>query len=1122
MATEISAEDHQAQNPQAVPHDSHDTEGTRAEGAEVSKPHATDLRTSTKEGVVEKPSKQASGAGDSKNANPAKVRKRTKTGCLTCRRRRIKCGEERPTCNNCVKSKRNCEGYTPRVIFKDPLGAYRPSANSAHDSGSHYQPIATHNAVEPHHRQLQPRSAGQMAPPIIAPHSTQHEHQGWTGLNGPALKPFSMVQPYHDESYSRPFDGPMYTQGDLTPRVPQQIAQRNPSLDTSPVSPEIDIFSTRQTGLQSQQHPVHRPDRDSGIDVSYPGLTSEWPHGSISSTMMPGSFPQTPATRELPPSEAQGRNHMQTYTSMARPPRNSSLQSETWQNPKLEPENHQFWSSNIPPATRSHYNQTEIFAPNQHDSSHIKYEPQGHGQQNGNQAPLYVSHHYSDATPRRKESSSRYDPTVPADFDPSIEAPEDENTDVSSDEEQGDPDLTMSDTSTSNLGLMLALSANQGNRGFRSLTNFLNEPNVLSTYRPSWSASPLMDPQTARVFCHFVTATAPTLSLHNRHPTNPSVMFTGAPVPVFQRSLFTYTLPMMALTNQGLLHAQLALASLHIAKLQQTSPTPSLKHYHYALRRVAKAVGHPTKRREIATLAATLLLGFFEVTTAEHNKWNSHLAGARELILEIDFAGMTKRINAYKAETDMMRKGGMYNYGYEQRYDNQRRMSFDILRTDKEIDENLVSILMGYRTRYDEYGQITEMSEPPSHYHLPLTPKDVENFEIQCDLYWWYAKQDMYQSLISGNRLLLSYDRWSHCPPRAPVGRLDAVYGSLDHLILLFARLTDFAARDLARKIKVQAKAEEDKKKAASRWNPSQGSPPTPNGQQPSHRPPPMYGMMPAPGYIHLPAAFDQSHHDHLNEANKVIVKDAELDAATEAAEREWSDIYAALDLLEGAFGPDFQSLSADHMAPLSTPFGPALYYRTYSIACLWSLFFTARIFATRVAPSMPPAAMVAAGVAAQQTARWANTIGRICAGLQPVSTTAPLNPSHGAALMDSCMGLFHAGVQFRDAAERGWTITKLRDIARLTGWQTAALIASGCERAWMAAAEMGKGPAYTRTMNATAKDDRVSGRSRVPNPGPPKDNNDRRFIRVNPGTRVYWALGILGAEEDMKQLKLD
>lgn len=336
----------------------------------------------------------------------------------------------------------------------------------------------------------------------------------------------------------------------------------------------------------------------------------------------------------------------------------------------------------------------------------------------------------------------------------------------------------------------------------------------------------------------------------------------------------------------------------------------------------------------------------------------------------------------------------------------------------------------------------------------------------------------------------------------------------MDHLILVFARLTDFAARDRARKVKVQAKAEEEKKQANAQA-------PDPNSQQPPPRPPPMYGMMPAPGPIHLPAAFDQSRQDYLNEANKVVVEDAGLETATSAAEREWSDIWAALDLLESAFGPDFQPLSAEHMTPLSTPFGPALYYRTYSIACLISLFFTARIVASRVAPSMPPAAMVAAGVAAQRTAHWANIIGRVTAGLQPVSTTAPLNPSLGAALMDSCMGLFHAGVQFRDAAERGWTITKLRNIARLTGWQTSALIASGCERAWMAAAEMGKGPPYTRTMNATAKDDRVSGRSRVYQ-GPPKDNNDRRFIHVNPGTRVYWAIGIIGMEEDMQQLKVE
>lgn len=70
-----------------------------------------------------------SGGGDASptgngtgSTSATKMRKRTKTGCLTCRKRRIKCGEERPTCANCIKSKRQCEGYNQRVIFKPPIG----------------------------------------------------------------------------------------------------------------------------------------------------------------------------------------------------------------------------------------------------------------------------------------------------------------------------------------------------------------------------------------------------------------------------------------------------------------------------------------------------------------------------------------------------------------------------------------------------------------------------------------------------------------------------------------------------------------------------------------------------------------------------------------------------------------------------------------------------------------------------------------------------------------------------------------------------------------------------------------------------------------------------------------
>ncbi|KAJ8611842.1 hypothetical protein MRB53_037755 [Persea americana] len=66
---------------------------------------------------------------DAPDPNPAhdleNPRKRTKTGCLTCRRRRIKCGEERPICRNCIKSKRHCDGYNPRVSFRPNDFDYR-------------------------------------------------------------------------------------------------------------------------------------------------------------------------------------------------------------------------------------------------------------------------------------------------------------------------------------------------------------------------------------------------------------------------------------------------------------------------------------------------------------------------------------------------------------------------------------------------------------------------------------------------------------------------------------------------------------------------------------------------------------------------------------------------------------------------------------------------------------------------------------------------------------------------------------------------------------------------------------------------------------------------------------
>ena len=52
------------------------------------------------------------------DATPEGKPKRTRTGCLTCRERHLKCDETKPTCNNCLKSQRDCS-WGKKLNFLD-------------------------------------------------------------------------------------------------------------------------------------------------------------------------------------------------------------------------------------------------------------------------------------------------------------------------------------------------------------------------------------------------------------------------------------------------------------------------------------------------------------------------------------------------------------------------------------------------------------------------------------------------------------------------------------------------------------------------------------------------------------------------------------------------------------------------------------------------------------------------------------------------------------------------------------------------------------------------------------------------------------------------------------------
>ncbi|KAJ5604602.1 hypothetical protein N7510_009756 [Penicillium lagena] len=979
-------------------------------------------------------------------------KKRTKTGCLTCRKRRIKCGEEKPICHHCVKSKRLCEGYAQRVVFKNPLGIIRSHALDQQFPQGQMR-VSTFNDY----------ASSLAAQQAAAAAASQH----------PALAP-------------RPVDPAAleYAPPPLSDRAPPESPQ--PSSTSHFYYPAVSM----QTHLQ------------------------QWPFQTLT----------TASTDYSPPPQSTTSSQTTHYN----------------QEPATEYRD-QGASSQYPgEGVVSYAGQLPLIATGQSSSEDIS--------PNTNQTTPPIVYHHQSPPGSLQHPLHPHEPFLPQQAQ--IIYVEDESEDyydVESDEEMVDQ---VQAEGFNQLSLIMS-SANQDDRQLRSFTTHLNEPNILATYRPTLGSSPLNNPKTARIFVHFIHSTGPSMSMFERHPTDSSIVL-GAPVPTAQQGLWTYTLPLKALEHQALLQAILAISSLHISYLQNAPTTVSLKHYHYALKRVGHAVGLPLRRKQIGTLAATLTLGYYEVISADHHKWNSHVAGSAHLIREIDYAGITRDLRAYRRriykQYNPMAHVVSWPGGYSC-HDPGCEPPEDDPFVEKEsvIDQTVLETITGRAMNYDEFGHVDEghVREPRKHF----TRKDIENFRIQCDLYWWYCKQDLIQSLISGNKLFTPYSQWGQCPPRAGLGRLDAIYGSVDHLWLLLGRLTDFGYRDRKRKLKAL-------KAAGKEWTPTPGmfkfmarfaggspgqqpgppgsglggAPPPGSAQgNPAHRPgdgtsptqktappsrdsPPMYGMIPQTGPVRLPSGFT----DQRQESRESPEGDNE-DSTYNEAEQEWETIMEAFETFSHSLGRDFQPLPADITPPISTPFGPALQYRTHTIAVLWGFYYAGRILLLRLHPSMPPAMMVAAGVAARTTIEYAQNVGKIMAGIyypQRYNLEAgSLSPTLGTSLTEMTVPVFFAAVQYTDATQRGWTITKLREISRLTGWKSSDAVAAGCENSWVVAARHGRGPPYSRTQysdrerpgfNAVQRDD---------------VNHDRRFVTVSGSGRLHWAFGILSLEDDVDDM---
>ncbi|KAK4126323.1 fungal transcriptional regulatory-like protein [Parathielavia appendiculata] len=913
---------------------------------------------------------QSHGEGEQPSQPPKKatVRKRTKTGCLTCRRRRIKCDEGKPICNNCIKSKRECEGYSQRLTFKEPLGSFPSGHLYGHPVYHRHVQEALVNAQISAAQTKASSSQGPLA--VIAPKPPSADYYG----AGPL--PFSHV-----------YGGPS---------APGPGGSNSPhQLPTPPiVSPYSNVFSGRF------QPPTH------GLSPAHPD-------------------------------------------NLFADPTASSLGFQ-----------HDSDAPNAAPVSTSH----RVFASGPEQSLVPPQSGDGSLAQ-----PVFAEEEYWQS---------------------------DDEASMAESDDEATPDPHLFHLDANDLGIEVAkrLEPQHDLYGVQ-IRSFacLADANVVDTYTPSSASSPLNDRQTAAVFWYFVNVTGQSMSLYERHPFDPTPMFQGIPVPKQRQHIWTYTFPIMAFNHPALMQAILALGSLQMAKLQEAPPTAAMKHYHLSLRRIAKNYQSPTRRSQPATLAATLLLGFYEVWNSDHDKWCKHMWGARAVIRDIPFGQLTREVLAYRQR---QRELQMRDHQCNQLcFASHGDLSLDL----SAVDTDLIFQLTGRKVTYDMgQGRVVSDSTRSSR----LTERDVERYGHLCDLYWWYCKMDVYQSILGGTRLQMEYHYWTQCAPRGPIGKIDAIYGTYDYLLLLLGRLADFASRDLARKRKARK----------AQGPPGQGPGPGPGGPGPGmgrgQSPPAFPGLMPTSGHVTVPRGFTPPRESppRASPPSSDSADDMDIDAATAQAMREWEDIRQAFEVFRARLGPDFEPMGPDFAPPEMTPFGPALIYRTYSIAGVWMNYLMGLIVLHRAHPSMPPIAVMAAGMAAPQTGRWANEIARITAGLHEDTT-------HVTAI----------GTLFQDLHQRHWTIRRLRDIARLTGFQSARQIADGCESGWNKAAELGRGPPYYSPpeLGPLFPDSIWNRPRRIDKRIQELEAGENRVVLAK-SEQAHYALGLLSVEQDLDKLDIE
>ncbi|KAF3807603.1 putative transcriptional regulatory protein C15D4.02 [Colletotrichum gloeosporioides] len=102
---------------------------------------------------------------------------RTKTGCMTCRRRKKKCDEQKPECSNCIRGGFVCAGYPPQRNAVWQKSDNKATAIPLESKDPSYVPPGAYGMPQSQPPQSQPQPQPQAQPQPQPPPQPQHQSQ---------------------------------------------------------------------------------------------------------------------------------------------------------------------------------------------------------------------------------------------------------------------------------------------------------------------------------------------------------------------------------------------------------------------------------------------------------------------------------------------------------------------------------------------------------------------------------------------------------------------------------------------------------------------------------------------------------------------------------------------------------------------------------------------------------------------------------------------------------------------------------------------------------------------------------------------------------------------------------